>query len=136
MPDLGGVVFKDYSADVLNEFHDAVLRALERCGEQAEGYAKDLAPVDTGNLRNSISHKVDDGEPAVYIGSNTSYAPYVELGTGKYTDGGRPTPWVYQDDNGNWHWTAGNPAQPFLAPAVKDHQQTYRNIIEDELQNG
>ena len=74
MPDLGGVVFNDYSADVLNEFHDAVLRALERCGEQAEGYAKDLAPVDTGNLRNSISHKVDDGEPAVYVGSNLKYA--------------------------------------------------------------
>lgn len=74
MPDLGGVVFKDYSANVMNEFHDAVLRALERCGEQAEGYAKDLAPVDTGNLRNSISHKVDDGEPAVYVGSNLKYA--------------------------------------------------------------
>ena len=133
MPDLGGVVFNDYSADVLNGFHDAVLRALERCGSQAEGYAKDLAPVDTGNLRNSISHTVDEDEPAVYIGSNTSYAAYVELGTGKYTEGGRPTPWVYQDDNGNWHWTRGNPAQPFLAPAVKDHPQTYRNIIADEL---
>ena len=136
MPDLGGVVFNDYSADVLNEFHDAVLRALERCGEQAEGYAKDLAPVDTGNLRNSISHTVDEDEPAVYIGSNVEYAAYVELGTGKYTEGGRPTPWVYQDDNGNWHWTAGNPAQPFLKPAVADHPQTYRNIIEDELKNG
>ena len=136
MPDLGGVVFNDYSADVLNEFHDAVLRALERCGEQAEGYAKDLSPVDTGNLRNSISHTVDEDEPAAYIGSNVEYAAYVELGTGKYTEGGRPTPWVYQDDNGNWHWTAGNPAQPFLAPAVKDHAQTYRNIIEDELKNG
>lgn len=136
MPDLGGVVFNDYSAEVLNKFHDAVLRALERCGEQAEGYAKDLAPVDTGNLRNSISHKVDDGEPAVYIGSNASYAPYVELATGIYAEGGRPTPWVYQDENGNWHWTRGNPAQPYLAPAVKDHQQTYRNILEDEFKNG
>jgi len=135
VPDLGGVVFNDYSADVLNEFHDAVLRALERCGEQAEGYAKDLAPVDTGNLRNSISHTVDEDEPAAYIGSNVEYAAYVELGTGKYTDGGRPTPWVYQDDNGNWHWTAGNPAQPFLKPAVADHAQTYSNIIKDELEN-
>ena len=136
MLDLGGVVFNDYSADVLNEFHDAVLRALERCGEQAEGYAKDLAPVDTGNLRNSISHKVDESERAVYIGSNTSYAPYVELATGIYAEGGRPTPWVYQDANGNWHWTRGNKAQPFLKPAVADHAQTYRNIIEDEVKNG
>lgn len=136
MPDLGGVVFNDYSADVLAEFHDAVLRALERCGSQAEGYAKDLAPVDTGNLRNSVSHVVDDSENAVYIGTNVSYAPYVELATGIYADGGRPTPWVYQDDAGNWHWTAGNPAQPFLKPAVADHAHTYRNIIEDELKNG
>lgn len=135
MPDLGGVVFNDYSADVLNEFHDAVLRALERCGEQAEGYAKDLAPVDTGNLRNSISHKVDDGEPAVYIGSNTSYAPYVELATGIYAEGGRPTPWVYQDENGNWHWTRGNKAQPFLKPAVADHAKEYQAIIKTELEN-
>lgn len=126
----------DNSGLVREEFQAACLRALEKCGLVAEGYAKRLAPVDTGNLRNSISHKVDDGEPAVYIGTNTEYAAYVELGTGKYTDGGRPTPWVYQDDNGNWHWTRGNPAQPFLAPAVKDHQHTYRNIIEDELQNG
>ena len=136
MPDLGGVIFNDYSADVLDEFHDAVLRALERCGSQAEGYAKDLAPVDTGRLRNGISHAVSEDEMAAYVGTNVSYAPYVELATGKYTEGGRPTPWVYQDDNGNWHWTAGNPAQPFLAPAVKDHAQTYRNIIEDELKNG
>lgn len=136
MADLGGVVFNDYSADVLNEFHDAVLWALERCGSQAEGYAKELVPVDTGNLRNSITHTVDEEEPAVYIGTNAEYAPYVELGTGKYAEVGRPTPWVYQDDNGNWHWTAGNPAQPFLKPAVADHAQTYRNIIEDEMKNG
>ena len=130
-----GIKFDDNSQKILDEFHAAVLRALERCGSQAEGYAKDLAPVDTGNLRNSISHKVDDGEPAVYIGSNTSYAPYVELATGIYAEGGRPTPWVYQDENGNWHWTRGNPAQPFLAPAVKNHAQTYSNIIKDELEN-
>lgn len=136
MPDLGGVVFNDYSADVLNEFHDAVLRALERCGLVGEGYAKDLAPVDTGAGRNSISHKVDESEPAVYIGTNLDYMIYQELGTGKYTEGGRPTPWVYQDGKGNWHWTRGNQAHPFLAPAVKDHQTTYRNIIEDELKNG
>lgn len=130
------IKFSDNSQKILDEFHAAALRALERCGSQAEGYAKDLAPSDTGNLRNSISHKVDPDEPAAYVGTNTEYAPYVELGTGIYADGGRPTPWVYQDDNGNWHWTAGNPAQPFLAPAVKEHTQTYRNIIEDELKNG
>lgn len=130
------VTFTDNTDAIRSAFEEGVARALEKCGLTAEGYAKKLCPVDTGNLRNSISHKVDDGEPAVYIGTNTEYAAYVELGTGKYIEGGRPTPWVYQDDKGNWHWTAGNPAQPFLKPAVADHSQTYRNIIEDELKNG
>ena len=72
--DLGGIVFNDYSDEVLDAMQDAVLRALTRIGMQAEGYAKDLAPVDTGWLRNSISHKVDEGENAVYIGTNVEYA--------------------------------------------------------------
>lgn len=126
----------DNSDLVKEEFEAACLRALERCGMQAEGYAKDLCPVDTGNLRNSISHKVAEDEPAAYIGTNSEYGPYVELGTGKYVSGGRPTPWVYQDEKGNWHRTHGQKAQPYLKPAVADHAQTYRNIIEDELKNG
>lgn len=130
------VNFKDNSGAVLRAFHTAVEKALEECGLVAEGYAKKLAPVDTGNLRNSISHKVDPEEPAVYIGSNTSYAPYVELATGIYAEGGRDTPWVYQDEKGNWHWTRGNKAQPFLKPAVADHAKQYRQIIEQELKNG
>ena len=126
------------SVQVGEAFRAACLRALERCGMEAEGYAKDLAPVDTGRGRNSISHKVDESEPAAYIGTNLDYMIYQELGTGIYAEGGggRPTPWVYQDAQGNWHWTRGNPAQPFLAPAVKDHAKTYQNIIEDELKNG
>lgn len=127
----------DNSAEVKQAFEDAIARALETCGLTAVAYAVENitknGSVDTGNLRNSISKRVDMGEKAVYIGTNVSYAPYVELATGIYAEGGRPTPWVYQDDNGNWHWTRGNPAQPFLAPAVKDHPQTYRNIIADEL---
>lgn len=130
------VNFKDNSGAVLSAFHSAVEKALETCGLVAEGYAKKLAPVDTGNLRNSISHKVDPEEPAVYIGSNSLYAAYQEFGTGIYTDGGRDTPWVYQDEKGNWHWTRGNKAQPFLKPAVADHARQYRQIIEQELKNG
>lgn len=134
------VTFIDNSDEILNEFQSTAIRAREKCGLIAENYAKrnltENGSVDTSRLRNSISHKVDDSGQAVYVGTNVEYAPYVELGTGKYTQGGRPTPWVYQDANGNWHWTQGNPAKPFLKPAVADHAQTYRNIIEDEMKNG
>ena len=130
------IKFTDNSKEVLEAIQQAAVRALEKCGLTAEGYAKDLCPVDTGNLRNSITHQVDEAEPAVYIGTNSEYGSYVEMGTGKYVSGGRPTPWVYQDAKGNWHRTNGQRAQPYLKPAVADHAGTYRNIIEDEMKSG
>lgn len=130
------VDFTDNSKEVLAAMHEAAARALEKCGLVAEGYAKKLCPVDTGNLHNSITHTVDEQEPAAIIGTNNEYAAYVELGTGKYAEGGRPTPLVYQDAKGNWHMTHGQRAQPFLKPAVADHAAQYRDILESELKNG
>ena len=125
----------DKSKEISAEIKAALLRGLEKIGLVAEGYAKKLCPVDTGNLRNSITHVVDDQEPAAIIGTDNEYAAYVELGTGIYAEGGggRPTPWVYQDAKGNWHYTRGNKAQPFLKPAAADHAIQYRKILEDEL---
>ena len=120
--------FDDYVGDNLD---DAVAAALERVGSAAEGFAADLAPVDSGRLRNSITHKVDDN--SVTVGSSLEYAAYVELGTGKYVAGGRNTPCVYKDDKGNWHYTHGQRAQPFLKPALQNNIKTYQAIIKDEL---
>ncbi len=137
------VEITDNSGLVREEFQAACLRALEKCGLTAEAYAKQLAPspgkTGTGALRNSITHLVAQDEQAVYIGvphGPTSYGIYLELGTGKYYPGGRPTPWVYQDAKGNWHLTHGQRAQPYIKPAVADHVAQYRDIIEEELKNG
>ena len=130
------VKFNDYSEEVLEAFEAASLRALERCGLQAEGYAKDLCPVDTGALRNSISHKVDSGEPAAYIGTNQEYAPYIEFGTGQYSTTGGGTPkshWVYIGDDGKYHIGKPMKPQPYLKPAIANHVGTYRNIFKDEF---
>ncbi len=129
----------DHSAEVAATLEEALQRGLEKCGLTAEWYAKRLCDGfkhATGTLRNSITHQVDIGTQTVYIGSNLEYAPYVELGTGKYYPGGRPTPWVYQDAHGNWHYTHGNRAQPYLKPAVADHAAQYRAILEDALKDG
>lgn len=128
----------DNSRLVKEEFQAACLRALEKCGLTAEGYAKLLCQGfkhPTGNLLNSITHQVQPTDMAVYIGTNSEYGAYVELGTGKYYPGGRQTPWVYQDVHGNWHLTYGQRAQPYLKPAVADHVQQYKGIIESELRN-
>ena len=128
----------DNSKEVSAAIEAAILRGLEKCGLVAEGYAKKLCPVDTGNLRNSITHVVDEQELAAIIGTDSEYGAYVELGTGIYAEGGggRPTPWVYQDAKGNWHYTHGNKAKPYLKPALADHAQQYRDILVNELKNG
>ena len=48
-----------------------------------EADAKQLAPVDTGNLRNSITTAVQgDGLRAAVV-ATASYAPFIELGTSR-----------------------------------------------------
>ena len=104
------VKFTDNSAEILRAFEQATARGLEKIGLTAEGYAKSNAPVDTGRLRNSISHEVNEQD--VYIGSNVEYAPYVELGT------------------------ARQKARPFLKPAATEHSQTYKGILKAEYESG
>ena len=106
------VEIHDNSKEISENIKSALLRGMEKCGLKAERFAKKLAPYDTGNLRNSITHEVDDGEPSVYIGTNVEYAPYVCLGT------------IHMN------------AQPFLKPAVNDHKEEYRKILENSLKNG
>ena len=84
--------------------------ALEIIGGKAESYAKRLCPVDTGNLRNSITHQQLD-ENTEIIGTNVEYAPYVELGHRK-PNGGHVAP------------------KPFLRPAAQNHSDEYKAVIE------
>lgn len=71
------VEITDNSKEVSAAIKAALLRGLEKIGLVAEGYAKKLCPVDTGNLRNSITHMIDEGGDAVYIGTNSEYGAYV-----------------------------------------------------------
>lgn len=108
----GVTVNEDNTDEVSQGIVRAIDRALEEIGLVAEGYAKRACPVDTGNLRNSITHAVESGEDAVYVGTNVEYAPYVEMGTSR---------------------TA---AQPFLRPAATEHGSTYRSILKRNLEEG
>lgn len=119
---------------------DAINRALEAIGIQAEGYAKlelENSPrrVDTGNLRNSITHSVNNDENAVYIGTNVEYGIYVHEGTGIFAakGNGRNTPWVYQDENGKWHMTRGMKPNRFLKNAVEKNKREYVEIAKSMM---
>lgn len=122
----------------LGAAEEAVARALEAVGQQAEGYAKEASRVDTGRLRNSIAHTYDAGEKAVYIGSNLEYAVYNEVGTGIYAEGGggRKTPWIYVDEDGVWHRTVGMKPKHMLKRAASEHTDEYERLIIEMLKGG
>ena len=154
---------EDHSAEVYKELESACQRALEKCGLAAVNYATKLCPVVTGDLRDSITHKVIGSEKAAYIGTNSEYATYVEMGTGVY--GPAPTSgyWVYvrggESKKSNSpgkrytfeeakrivailrrkgldaHMTDGRKATPFIKPAVANHAEQYQKIIKRELKN-
>ena len=78
----------DNTQRFLDGFDDAKERTLEAIGMHIEGEAKielskDPRRIDTGNLRNGITHAVDKNESVVYIGSDVEYAAYVHEGTSK-----------------------------------------------------
>lgn len=93
------------------ELEEKIKTALDTIGIVCESHAKKNCPVDTGNLRNSITHKVGNDNRHVVIGTNVEYAPYVENGT----------------SNENY------PKQPFLKPAIEDNVNQYRMIVEKAL---
>lgn len=111
--------------------------ALGKACALVERSAKQKAPKGNGDLRRSITSKVEGLEGIVY--TPLEYAPYVEYGTGLFAEkGGRQdVPWEYQDDEGNWHTTSGMPPSPYMRPALNENrEQIIRIIKEGWLNNG
>lgn len=115
----------DNTALVKQASEAQIKRALTIMGETAEGYAKLKCPVDTGRLRNSITHEVNTDGKFVRIGTNVEYAPYVEFGTGRNAHSGM----------GGNQSRGGQKPQPYLRPAIADHVSEYKEIAERELRS-
>ena len=131
------VKFIDNSQAFLKAKDEAMARALEAIGLTAERHAKEKCPVDTGRLRNSITHATNnylgvrsyqdakhtgiyfDGtakavpeKGSVYIGTNVEYAKYVEAGDSmRHTSGGAH----------------------FIRDAAANHNLEYRRIVVEQL---
>ena len=135
-----GLKIIDHSEEAMRQIEQAIRRGLEKCGQKAEGYAKMACPVDTGLLRNSITHVVDGSaldyyyradtgtasgeyhfnapkkdEPTVTIGTNVEYAPYIEMGHIQAKSGTYVAP------------------RRFLESAATQHTAEYKDLLEKEL---
>ena len=139
----------DNSLFVEKKIGDAVFRALEKMGLLAEAYAKlnlekDPRRIDTGRLRNSITHTHgydEDNNLREYIGTAVEYAVYVEYGTGVYVEdgSGRKTPWFVVGEQGKWNgvgfWTRGMKPNHFLRNAARNHDDEYVEILRKEVED-
>ena len=99
--------FKWEGDKAIKAIEGAINKALIKSALLVEGEAKNLAPVDTGRLRHSITHEVEDQE--AQVGTNVEYAAYVEFGTSKQTP------------------------QPYLHPALEQDKENIRKIFKEEI---
>lgn len=147
----------DNSDEARAQFELAKARALEIIGGKAESYAKALvAPLGpkgnpmrsdlTAQVRNSLTHKVQGD--TVAVGSNLTFAAYVELGTGnKYNPSADwiettvqrgpnsgLSKWFFYDEEQH-RVRIGLPMAPtpFLRPAIEEHREEYKQIMQTEL---
>lgn len=98
--------------DAINKERKRRDNAIKKAAIFAEAEAKLRSPVDTGQLRRSISHETEsnENESKARIGTNTEYAIWVELGSSK------------------------TKAQPFLRPSIEENLDKLREIIRKELE--
>lgn len=116
MSEVGNIVVKVDNTKLVGEaLKRAILAGLEEIGLDCEHIASENAPYDTGRLSGSITHVIDAGEQAVYVGTNVEYAPYQELGTSTYAG-----------------WNGG---KGYLRPAASENASRYRAIMEKHLEN-
>ena len=71
-----------------DKVNKAVSQELEKTAHRIERQAKELAPIDTGELRRSIT---TEGSRLDYeIGTNLEYSEYIEDGTSPHIINGNP----------------------------------------------
>lgn len=107
------IIIEDNTAKIIEAMDFSVARILEAIGIAAERNAKKICPVDTGRLRNSITHSIDNSDDTAIIGTNVEYAVYVHNGT------------AHPHREGN----------PFLVNAAVRNQKQYANIAKTLLEN-
>lgn len=87
---------------------ESVSEAVRKGAEAVAENARNICPVDTGTLKNSIAVAYEGGRAE--ISANTDYAAYVEFGTSKMS------------------------AQPFLVPSLLGNESAVLDAIAGALE--
>ena len=98
---------------IRNRFsHDKVARVVKRNTSQAQRRAMQLAKVDSGFMKRSITMRIDITGLAGYIVAGADYSPYVEFGT-RYMG-----------------------SQPFMRPAAREQAPIFLSDLRNLIRKG
>lgn len=137
----GNVEITNNAPAVMRSVEKALKTAARMIGGSMEGHAKELCPVDTGLLRNSITFALGGQAPAV-----TDYHSDTKGSDGEYTEGHYDGEAPEDDDNQITVYVGTNvqyapyqelgapnakvPERPFLRPAFENNRNEIEQIIE------
>ena len=131
-----------------------LMTIMDDCGVFVRDDARLRVPVDTGDLRKSIQHSTrrrEDGIETV-VHTNSDHAAHVEFGTGPVGAadhaGVSPNvqpmykqekwlgviPFLKSDTDSGLRYIAGQKAQPYLYPALKDNEEQLARYMAMEIQ--
>ena len=149
----------DEVLEAIEVFDEAELkRALGKACAIVERSAKQNAPKGNGELRRSITSKVE-GSGTDIVGivyTPLEYAPYVEYGTGLFAEGGngrKDVPWYIpigndftEADARRYHYpivegangqkfarTYGSHPHPFMRPALNENRAEILRLLAEAL---
>lgn len=148
--------FPQAIADINAWSRDKVLRVKNAVNESAiniQTGAKRRCSVNTGRLRSSIAIEPASGDYTVKVGTKVFYAPYVEWGTGVFSEhpdySGRTTPWAFpvpktgrtrynfkriEVEGKSFYLTKGSKPHPFLLPAAEEERPNFNSNVRRALQ--
>ena len=126
---------------VKKKTREALVLALRKIGLKAESYVMNLAPVDTGFLRNSITHGLGglNTSKAVYEADDKERNPAIGKYKGRFPVDDENHVTLYVGTNVEYApyqelGTVKMKAQPYLRPGIESNQAEFEQIIRDELE--
>lgn len=142
MIQLSEIKFIDHTEEVKGVIAEIAFAALEEAAGELESQVKRNTKVDTGQTKNSWTHRVTGsmmaGEFKASVGSPLQNAIWEEFGTGDYAlhGDGRKGGWFYEDEEGIGHFTHGKkPRRPFWK-AYSTMKNKLIKFIQDKFKGG
>lgn len=124
--------------DALTDEETISVEGLNKACALVERTAKQTAPKKDGELRRSITYKVEGLSGKVF--TPLFYAPYVEYGTGLFSvhpmGGRKDVPWTYFDEKKQEYFkTYGQQPQPYMRPALDTNRDEILKLIRGAILN-